>query len=201
MSDKSVSRWIKELKAGDAYAAWRLWEEYAERLISAARQQLGHSPRRVADEEDIALSVFHTICRGAANGHFSGLERRDELWWLLVRLTRRKIVNQRRHDRAQKRGEKRVVLATDLTRVEKMGESPLEDLLSEEPTPEFLAILAEEYERLMGGLRDDQLRAIALHRMEGFTPKEIAEQMRISTRSVQRKLRMIEQLWRKEAGL
>jgi DNA-directed RNA polymerase specialized sigma24 family protein len=50
-------------------------------------------------------------------------------------------------------------------------------------------------------LRDDRIREVAIRRMQGFTVAEIAEQMRISTRTVQRKLRLIEEQWLEEVTL
>jgi hypothetical protein len=34
----------------------------------------------MADEEDVALSVFRCLCDGAARGQFADVAIRDELW-------------------------------------------------------------------------------------------------------------------------
>ena len=47
-------------------------------------------------------------------------------------------------------------------------------MLAEEPTPAFAVEVAEECERLLGQLGNDQLRSIALFKMEGYTVAEIA---------------------------
>jgi hypothetical protein len=62
----SVTHWIGGLKVGDADAAQHLWERYFGALIRLARAKLGAIPRGEADEEDIALSAFHSFCQGAA---------------------------------------------------------------------------------------------------------------------------------------
>ena len=74
----------------------------------------------------------------------------------------------------------------------------IEDYAIEELTPQFLCTLAEEHQRLLGLLRDDTLRKIALLRMEGYTDAEIATQMGISLRTVERKLQLIRDQWTKE---
>src|SRR5262249_48602615 len=89
----SVSAWIAGLKGRDSDAIRRLWGRYYDQLVKFARQQLGNGPRQVADEEDIALSVFDTVCRGAAAGRFAEVTDRDELWWLLLSIAQRKVVD------------------------------------------------------------------------------------------------------------
>src|SRR5438093_1781378 len=56
-SEGSVTRWLGQLKAGDAAAAQPLWERYIRRLTGLARKKLHGRPGRAADEEDVALSA------------------------------------------------------------------------------------------------------------------------------------------------
>lgn len=199
MTDDSVTCWIAALKEKDSVAAQRLWERYAERLIELARQRLGDAPRTESDEEDVVLSVFHTVWRAAVNGRFLDLKTRDELWWLLLRVTRQKTLDKVRRDKAEKRGGGRIVPLSELQAAETSDmPGPLAELISREPSPEYLAILAEEHDRLLRRLRDDRLRQVAVRRLQGLAPEEIAQQMRISVRTVHRKLRLIEEQWFEE---
>jgi DNA-directed RNA polymerase specialized sigma24 family protein len=61
------------------------------------------------------------------------------------------------------------------------------------------AIAAEECRRLLELLGDADLRALALAKMEGYTDDEIANQLGCARRTVQRRLRLIRQLWEQEA--
>jgi hypothetical protein len=88
-SEGSVTHWLGQLCAGDQAAAQPLWERYFQRLVDQARARLRATPRRVADEEDVALSVFDSFCRGAERGRFPQLSDRDDLWRLLVVITGR----------------------------------------------------------------------------------------------------------------
>ena len=196
MPESSITQWIAALKKGDVLVVQQLWEKYAERLVVLARRRLADSPRAVSDEEDIALSAFRTVCHAAANGRFSDLRNRDELWWLLLRVTQRKILDQTRYQRAEKRGGGRVYPLTDVQAAcGGMAGNPLAELISREPSPEYLAILAESHDQLLKRLRDDRLREVALRRLEGYTTEEIAQRMKVSARTVQRKLRLIEAHW------
>src|SRR5262249_54823927 len=68
-----VTHWITQLKAGDRNAVQPLWERFFPQMVRLARQRLRDAPRRVADEEDVALSAFDSFCRGAAQGRFPQL--------------------------------------------------------------------------------------------------------------------------------
>jgi RNA polymerase sigma factor (sigma-70 family) len=191
--------WISGLKEGKSEATQRLWERYATQLVDLARRRLQDAPKRVADEEDIAASVFHSLCRGAAAGRLQDLKNRDDLWWLLIIITKQKVVDHIRRETAQKRGGGRTQVESGLTNNADDSHSfALDQLVSEEPTPEFALMLQEEHDHLLGLLRDDSLRQIAVFRIEGFTVSEIAEDMKVSTRSVERKLKVIRGTWSRE---
>src|SRR5437762_11266024 len=105
-----------------------------------ARQKLQGAARRAADEEDVALSVFVSLCDGAARERFPLLQDRDDLWGLLVVLTARKAVNLLKHERRQKRGGGAVLDEAALAHDDADGEeAELARVVGQEPTPEFAA--------------------------------------------------------------
>jgi len=189
---QSVTWWIENLKEGDEAAAQSLWERYFQRLAGLARQRLGEGQRRVQDEQDVALSVFKSLCERAERGDLTGVESRDELWRLLATITVRKAAGQVRDATRQKRG-------GGLVRGDSAcEEGGLDAVASTEPTPDFLYQLAEEHHRLLEALGDDTLRKIVLWKMEGWTGDEIAGKLGITRRSVERKLERIRELWKGE---
>jgi DNA-directed RNA polymerase specialized sigma24 family protein len=198
--DGSVTHWISLLKAGEHAAAQPLWEAYCRRLAGLARRKLGTAPRRAADEEDVALSAFDSFCRGAEQGRFPQLHDRDDLWHLLVVLTARKALQLRRHECREKRGGGKILTEGDLETADDSGEGALARVLGQEPTPEFAAQVAEEYQRLLDLLGDDELRAIALWKMEGETNEDIAAKLGCVPRTVERRLRVIRSLWDQEGA-
>lgn len=64
-----------------------------------------------------------------------------------------------------------------------------------DPSPEFAVELAEEYHRLLDALGDDELRRVAVRKVEGYSNQEIADEIRRSVATVERKLRLIRQIW------
>jgi RNA polymerase sigma factor (sigma-70 family) len=195
-STGSITHWLNLLQAGDPAAVQPLWERYFPRLVRLARDRLGNAPRATADEEDVALSAFDSFCRGAEKGRFPQLADRDGLWLLLMKVTERKAARQLRHQGRLKRGGGRQS-ARDVSGSD-TGESLLEQVLSPEPSPEFAAQLAEEFQDLLRNLGDPELRSVALWRLEGYTVKEIADRLGYAPRSVKRKLRLIRSLWGEE---
>jgi len=196
----SITHWINQLKSGDHDAAQQLWERYCQRLIGLARKKLQGRPPRGADEEDVTLSAFDSLCRAAGRDRFSQLHDRDDLWQLLVLIAERKVSKLVKHERRLKRGGGRVLDEAALAGRADSSEVPagIERVMDCEPTPELAAQVAEEYERLLDRLGDDELRTIALWKMEGYTEDEMAAKLGCVPRTVRRKLRRIRALWAKE---
>jgi DNA-directed RNA polymerase specialized sigma24 family protein len=195
--DGSVTHWLGQLRAGDRTAARHLWERYFRLLVSRARAALANTPRRAADEEDVALSAFDSFCKGAEQGRFPNLDDRNDLWRLLLRLTARKAAHLRRDQKCLKRGGGKVVTEVDLVGPDAEGDEAagLEAVIGAEPTPELAVQVAEEYRRLLDGLGDNELRSIAVWQMEGHTVEDIAAKMGRSARTVARKLAVIRERW------
>lgn len=186
LSDGSIDELFVRLRTGEAQAAQALWDEYSAALVNLAKQRIGNFPLGMTDEEDVALSVFGSICRGAAEGRFADVTTRDELWWLLLRITRQKVVNHiRREMAAKRRGNRHLDFSDD----------GIDNIACRAPGPEFLIALEEEYSRLMRVLRDDCMRTIVLLRIEGYSIDEIAERLSVSKRTVERKLQLIRTKW------
>jgi hypothetical protein len=120
----SITHWLRQLQAGEPAAAQPLWECYFQRLAALARKRLLGSPRRAADEEDVALSAFDSFCRGAERGRFPQLVDRSDLWQLLVLLTARKAARLKLHERRQKRGGGKVLTEADLPAADAAAEEP-----------------------------------------------------------------------------
>jgi DNA-directed RNA polymerase specialized sigma24 family protein len=196
-ADGSVTRWIGDLKAGGDSAAQHLWERYFHRLVHLARARLRSARRAgtIEDEEDAALSAFDSFCRGAAQGRFPDLTDRDGLWRLLVVITLRKVMGQIGRQGAQKRGGGRLIGEAALLTSDAADGGGLDRLPGQEPSPELVAMVIEEYRRLRDGLRSDALRQVLDLRLEGYTREEIAQRLGCAERAVKRKLEVIREAW------
>ena len=89
----SVTRWVEAYVAsGDQDAARQLWDRYFQRLVGLARVKLRRRRRPGLDQdaEDAALSALKNFYEAARRERFPLLKDRDDLWWLLIKITARK---------------------------------------------------------------------------------------------------------------
>ena len=209
-SDSETASWLAAVRAGNAQAAQYLWEKYYARLVHLATRKLQGTSRRVADEEDVALSALHSLCQGMQAGRFPNVNDRDDLWRLLVVITARKAADLANHNARQKRGGggaggsgssgggcggDGAAFSSNGRPGGRQCDFDLEQIVGSEPTPEFCCQVGEECDRLLSALGDETLRLIALAKLEGHTNGEIAGQMQVVPRTIERKLALIRQCW------
>ena len=193
-AEVSVTQWLADLHEGhDSAAQVELWNRYFGRLVQLARKKLADSPRASEDEEDVALSALGSFFGGMQQGKFPELCDREGLWPLLARITACKAINQFKRQTAAKRGGGRVVAASALKN-NADDSLPLE-FVDSALTPASLAELSEECDRLMGVLPDAMLRQIAKLKLAGYMTQEIADELGIAPRSVERKTSLIRRCW------
>ena len=193
-SKGSVTHWIDGFKAGDSTAAQPLLDRYLQRLVAVARDKLRGAPRIIANEEDVALSALNSVLEGIGCGQFPRLQDRDDLLKLLIVVTLHKAVSLIRYQKRQSRDGDRTQSISNLE------ESDLGQILSEEPTPESVVLMAEELQQLLDHLGDETLRKVAVWKMENYTNAEIAAKLGCVEQTVERKVKSIKQIWIKVLG-
>lgn len=72
------------------------------------------------------------------------------------------------------------------------------ELSDHEPGPEFVAALNDSLNRALHRLVKATTREVAILRMEGYQNHEIADRLQISLSSIERKLRVIREVWQEE---
>jgi DNA-directed RNA polymerase specialized sigma24 family protein len=190
-ADGSVTSWIHALTKGDDDVAQHLWERYFGRMVELARNKLRAASSRAADEEDVALSAFHSFCQAATERRFPRLTNRDDLWQVLVMLTARKAIDQRKYELRKKRSE---------SATRPLDEVAIDTVIGPDPDPAFAALVADEFRSLLAKLDDEQLRTVALRKLEGFSNEEIAAQMNCTVRTIGRRLALIRDVWEEKEG-
>ncbi len=187
-----VSLYLQRIKDGrDEEASGELWRKYFDKLVNVAKRNLGTLPKRMADEEGVAVSAMHRFFKAAEAGRFEDLTNRDELWKLLVTIVIRKANRHKERATAQKRGGGNV-------RGESIFVNAAEDDkpgLAGIPDERFVADLMSECGDLMNLLEDDTLKEIALLKLEGHTLDEIAEKLDVARSTVKRKIARTRETW------
>ena len=158
-----------------------------------AKRKLGMTIQKAADEEDIALSALNSFIHRARNGNFPELDDRESLWRLLFTITVRKSVRHIRWISAEKR-------TGDIDEAKLSGEANLmgmDDFAGIEVSPDDLVEQLDQQDAFNKVLEelDPTLREVVISKLEGRSNTEIAKQLDCSTRTVERKLRLIRKTW------
>ena len=194
--DRSVSHWIDDIKTGDSMAAQQIWKRYYERLVAMARQRLRGADNPMTDEEDVAISVFESFYRAAENGRFPDLSGRDDLWRLLLRMAARKIIDQRRRGQTVRRGGEATI--QPIVGQTADGDEAIIQIIGDEPSPDMVLMMTESCDELLAHLGEQNLRDIAVAKMEGYSNAEIAERFDCSERTIERRLHLIREKCQQE---
>ncbi len=189
---QSVSIMISRLKHEDPNAAGEIWQRFFTRLLPLARARLKALPDQAVDEEDVLVSVFERFFRAVGENRFAQLNDRDDLWQFLMMLIDRKVAEHYRRSHTQKRGGGKVASLGNLAD-SSIGE--IRELADQAPSPEFIAAFNENLALAMAKLHDDTIREVAIMRLEGYENREIAQRLQIGLSSVERKLRLIREVW------
>ncbi|MEM8710571.1 MAG: ECF-type sigma factor [Planctomycetota bacterium] len=187
-AENSVTSWIRALKGGDDDAAALIWARFFDRVCGLARNRLRDLPTTASDPEDVALSAMNALCRGARDGRFRSLEDRSDLWDVIAMITIRKAIDARRkvHRSPDLRGGGAISLDS-IADPESLDSAYVSDRCT--TGEELLALL------------DDELRPVALLRLEGYSNEEIGEHIGRSEPTVRRYLRRIRLTWQEGTSL
>ncbi len=146
----------------------------------------------MADEEDIVLSAMKSFCIGIRDGRFPELSSREGLWRLLLTITLRKLADKKNYDSRSKRD---VARLQNTESERETQDDEIHAFISREPNPEVAAECAEQIGHLLESLEHADLKNVALMKMEGYTNIEIANEVKCSITSIERKLRTIRSIW------
>jgi RNA polymerase sigma-70 factor, ECF subfamily len=200
MSPGSVTQMLGQLRSEDPRArneaAAAIWNQYCNVLLDLACQNLSQRLQRRIGADDVVQHTFKSFFLRQRRGQYN-LADRDDLLRLLVRMTLNKVRGAANKESRQRRDYRREETGSSVP-VNGDGDYPwlLDRIEHGAPTPDEAAALAEEAEQKLAGLTDD-LRRIALCKLEGYTNAEIAElpDKRCTIRTVERKLRLIREAW------
>jgi RNA polymerase sigma-70 factor (ECF subfamily) len=160
---------LQLFRQGSEEAARELYERYVDRLIPLARQRLSDRLARRVDAQDVVQSVFRTFFNRVRNDRFT-VEGPDDVYKLLCGITLRKALRQVAYHTAAKR---------DIHRERAAGTGRMAEADQKvDPTPSPLAVNAfvEQLENFLEQLRPEQRQILEL-RLQGYGPREIAQQL------------------------
>ena len=184
-TDSSVLRLVQLIREGHQAAASEIWDRYAPRLQELARGWVKKSLSGGAyDEEDVAISAMQDFFQGIKENRFPDLRGGTDIWQLLAVISIRKANDRAKAIKAEKRG----------------GGVPvneISDVPAEQLTPDLELMMTEETQRLIQELKDPEMEALVLLKLEGYTNDEIAARLGYSRRTIQRMLKLVREIWEK----
>src|SRR5262245_41574405 len=147
MSEEPFSDLIDRVRKGDEYAAVDLVRRYEPEIRREVRFLL-RDPflRRTFDSMDICQSVMGSFFLRAALGEYD-LDRPEDLIRLLISMTRNKVVDATRRQRAQRRDHRRST-SLDAVDVQTRAPSPSQIAEGREMLAAFHGRLSDEERRL-----------------------------------------------------
>jgi RNA polymerase sigma factor (sigma-70 family) len=189
----SITGLFSQLKGCDPAALGEVWKRFFPRMTGLARKTLDGMPRCGVDADDVAQGAFISFWRALDGGAEFEFGDRNDLWKLLGVITVRKSRKFARRQLAKKRGGGRIQLESELlgrAADETPAASPLNQAAAELPPADFDLVCEEMLLAL-----DDEHRAVAILRLQGYSSQEIGLRIDCSPRSVQRKLKAIRAQW------
>ena len=175
---------MERLRAGDEDAAARVFNRFARRLILLARDRLGRGLRRKEDAGDVLQSVFRSFFTRYRGGQLQ-FDSWEGLWGILTLITLHKCGNRVEYFHAARRDVRREVSlpAADESRA-------AWEAVARGPGPVEAAALTGTLERLMAGL-DERDREVLTLCLQGYTMREVGEQVSRAERTVRRVLERV----------
>jgi RNA polymerase sigma factor (sigma-70 family) len=201
----SVSIAIALAKDGDPLGQVFISKRFWNPLVALASRVLRSKGAAVCFADEVANDVLLKFFMGARCGVFPKLEDRGALSRLFSCIVWRLVSSELRAERAKKRG------GGHVRRISDFGEPgqadfarQLDELVRDvEPSPEAEAIAADAIEFLCAEL-SPELRIVFRLIFEGWSQREIAEQMKTSQTQVSRLVaeirKTLEKLWETEGA-
>jgi len=184
----SVSGWIAKMRQGDAIAISNLVARYFRKISQFADSKLRRGVRVTDDGEDIAISVLQTITQNSADGQFPDLQDRDDLWLLMIVIAQHQVIDRQRTVR------RRAPMHT-MTDMLETYNTDLDAFLGHHDSHEKAMEIIECWEDLLKSLPDERNREVAKLKMLGYSNRKISETLEMVPRTVDRKVKMIADLW------
>ncbi|MFN3151577.1 sigma-70 family RNA polymerase sigma factor [Bremerella sp.] len=159
------------------------WESFQGRLRQFLERRIPDHLQAHTNASDVMQSAFLSLWR-----YFQKQERPiqvgdEELWKLLVTIARRKLTDKWRKVLTKKRGEGRVITATDL---EVQRQTSFDQFVVQRMDQELVELLEDIEAKI-----NEECQVIVSMRLAGMTNAEIATTLNCSLRRIERKLVLI----------
>lgn len=170
----NVPSLLEAWRNGDHRAAEVIFDRYQARLLRLVSGKLNERLRKRLDPEDLVLSIMRSAFRKTAASD-EGFKDETGFWKWLTSVALNKTSNRIKREMCGKRD----------FRKDEGADSVLGDRILHEPTADDVANVAELLEKILANL-DDVQGKILLAKLDGYSHEEIAKELGVSTKTIQR---------------
>lgn len=191
----SVTGWIVSMREGHQEALDAFSKRYFSKIRDLAKSRLSKP-----DSEEVANDVLVALAQSIAGGKYPDLCDRNSLWFLILKITQRRVIALTRREKAQKRipsdsmEESRSREMLSIESIEDY-EVELDQAIASESSESAWIEISDCWEELLRSLPDDACRKIAQLKLQSYTNREIATMLEFTPSKVDRKVRLIQEEW------
>ena len=178
-----------------------LWEQFIPNVRHLARKRMPVGGLPIADDEDVAISVFRIFLDGIKNGRFEATRSKGQAQALLNRLTVDKTIDLIRFHQAKCRCP-RISRPHERDENDNRQESiafvqsmPDDVVDTKQRTALSEMEWRDDASRMINSLSEATLKTIVVMKFLGHSNDEIASKLGCVTRTVERKLNVIRRIW------
>lgn len=176
-ANEEFERLMERLRAGEPEAAEELYRKYADHVLRAVRRKLQHGMRRHFDSVDFTQDVWGSFI-AVPPETFTFTTPRGLIHYLAGMAAHKVLDATRERCNTAKR---------DAAREEPMLQEPA---APRNESASQVAIAGERWQQLIEGLTPPQRQVVQLLQ-EGYTYEEIAGQLNLHPKAIQRLIRML----------
>ena len=170
----SVTELFYLMREGIEGAAIDLVQRYLPKL--RARFQSFSSRLRIHDADDVAIDAFYEFCKAVENSRLDDVSDRTQLWQVLSIIAARKANDYWKTESAIKRGGNVQVISLQACQL---------DVEAMDQTPDLHLDVLEQIDSFLRSISNPKIRRVAELKLKGYTNQEIADQMKVTRRTVQ----------------
>lgn len=181
---------MEQIAAGSESAVESLLGLYGDHLCRAVRRRLNRALRSKFDTHDFVQAVWASFF--GDRRELAKFEHSGQLVAFLTRVANNKVVDECRHQLQTQKA--------DVTRERSLAGDGSQEIgvPGREPRPSQVAIVHEQWERLVDGASSRARRILGL-RVAGETLENIASQLRVSEKTVHRVLSKVRARWERQS--
>ena len=188
ISDQAIDGLFARAQGGDQDAWEELFRRCYPKVIRVIRRRLNQPMRSLYDSADIASDVWRSLLAKSDRFDFPNAAA---LRKFLEQAATQKVIDEHRRLTSLKRDRRRET-SLDADRDDRRG--PGLAVASTDPTPSQVAVANEGLQRVSDRLDGPERRALEMAR-DGYTTREIADELGWHVRKVQRLLKQLGDAW------